>query len=483
MPRPASKRVVVVGAGLTALSAALALEAEGIDVTVLEANDTLGGVVQSAWVNNDTGQSYLVENGPHTFQPSGQALMALCHQLNLDPLASSPLAKDRFVFWNDNLQPVPMSPMAFLQSKLLSPLGKLRLVTEGLRNPTPPHATVAEWVTHRLGKEALTTLVGPFLSGVYAGDPNQLIARYVFRPLVALEEAAGSVTLGGLQKVFRKKKKDSEPPKTTRKKQLYALMNFAEGMATLPKAMANPLSNVRLNMPVHAIEKTGNQWSIICNNGEKLIADGLCITTPTHVTASLLGTMDTALASQLNQVPYAPMVVVHIAFRKSDLPNPLNGFGFLVPRETNIRMLGSIWVSSLYDNRCPDDEVLLTVFIGGATDPTAIELGDDALQTLVVSELAKTIGLRHNATPTLFHVKRWAKAIPQYVAGHGDVLAAIDGWHNRYPMCQLAGNFRTGVAMNDCILQGQQAANTLIQQFQTWESEPPVSQSCETMSV
>lgn len=461
-----TKRVIVIGGGLTGLSAAIALQQQpDIKVTLLEASGKAGGVIQSEWVTGDEAhQRYLVENGPHTFQPSGKALIALCDELGITPLASSSMAKDRYVWWQHELHAVPMSPWAFIKTKLLTPLGKCRLLAEPFRPKTSPNATVAEWVNNRLGHEALTTLVGPFLSGVYAGDPDKLIAQHVFRRLVALEESSGSVVGGAVKKGLtalsgqQKKQRSKQLPK-----QPYALMNFTNGMATLPKAMTETLDNVRLNMAAGHIEKLlDGGWQVHCQNGEKLSADGLCITTPTYVTSHMLEALDGEFAKKLSSVPYAPMVVVHIAFKKAAIKRVLNGFGFLVPRKINVRLLGSIWVSSLFDNRCPDDEVMFTVFIGGATDPDAIYLNDGDLKKLIQQELTTIIGLSPQAKPTLWHVQRWQQAIPQYVAGHGDVISGIDNFHQAHPTCQLAGNFTQGVAMNDCVLHGQQAVKALI---------------------
>lgn len=460
------KRVIVIGGGLTGLSAAMALQQQpDIEVTLLEASDKVGGVIQSEWVTGEEAhQRYLVENGPHTFQPSGKALMALCDELGLTPLASSSMAKDRYVWWQNKLHAVPMSPWAFISTKLLTPLGKCRLLAEPFRPKTSPNATVAEWVNNRLGHEALTTLVGPFLNGVYAGDPDKLIAQHVFRRLVALEESSGSVVGGAVKKgltALSGQQKKQHPKQSS--KQSYALMNFTDGMAILPKAMEDTLADVRFNMAVGHIEKlVDGNWEVHCKHGEKHYADGLCITTPTYVTSQLLEKVDTGLAQKLSSVPYAPMVVAHMAFKKTAIKQVLNGFGFLVPRKVNIRLLGSIWVSSLFDYRCPDDEVMFTVFIGGATDPEAIHLSDDDLRIRIQQELTTIIGLSPQAQSTLWHVQRWQQAIPQYVAGHGGVISGIDNFHLAYPACQLAGNFTQGVAMNDCVLNGQQAAKALI---------------------
>jgi oxygen-dependent protoporphyrinogen oxidase len=466
-----TKRVIVIGGGLTGLSAAIALQQQpDIKVTLLEASGKAGGVIQSEWVaGEEAHQRYLVENGPHTFQPSGKALMALCDDLGLIPLASSSMAKDRYVWWQNKLHAVPMSLWAFITTKLLTPLGKCRLLAEPFRPKTTPNATVAEWVNNRLGHEALTTLVGPFLSGVYAGDPDKLIAQHVFRRLVALETKSGSVIGGAVKKgltAFSAKQsatlKQKQRPKQSSENH-YALMNFTDGMATLPKVMTETLADVRLNMAVGHIEKlVDGNWQVHCQNGEKLSADGLCITTPTYVTSHMLEALDGEFAKKLSSVPYDPMVVAHMAFKKTAIKRVLNGFGFLVPRKINVRLLGSIWVSSLFDNRCPDDEVMFTVFIGGATDPDAIYLNDGDLKKLIQQELTTIIGLSPQVQPTLWHVQRWQQAIPQYVAGHGDVISGIDNFHQIHPTCQLAGNFTQGVAMNDCVLNGQQAAKALI---------------------
>ena len=190
---------VVVGAGVAGLAAALELQDAGCEVSVIDPSDRPGGVMRTDHVSG-----YVIERGPNTLQVGAPMLGFLRHR-NLDEilLKANPVSRLRMVYRQGELLPVPMSPVALVRTPLLGTASKLRLLAEPFVRRGPPEGeSVAEFVARRLGRGVVTGLVGPFLTGVYAGDEEQLGARAVFGQLVELEQRFGSLTLGGLFSAF-----------------------------------------------------------------------------------------------------------------------------------------------------------------------------------------------------------------------------------------------------------------------------------------
>lgn len=447
---PVQVDIAIIGAGLCGLTAAHTLAQSGRSLAVLEASDTPGGVIRS--IRED---GYLVEAGPTTFQSTGQALMDLCQALDLPPVAATPSAKKRYLFLKGRLTPLPMNPLQFITSPVLSWRGKIRLAQEPWIQPLAgiQEESVAAFVRRRLGPEVLENLVGPFLSGVYAGDPEALSVFATFPRLTEWEESAGSIVRGAIQ--ARKQSKKAVSPKAP-----YALMSFEGGMAALPQRLAEtlPPGNLRLSTRVQALEKTDKGFLLRLSSGESLEAQAVVMATPAQAAAHLIEPLSSNLATQLRNIPYAPIAVVHFGFERQNIPHPLEGFGFLVPRTQKLPLLGSIWASSLFFDRAPAGQVLFSSFIGGALQPEVAQWTDEQIEKQVLVDLRQVFHSPSLAT-SYRRVFRYPDAIPQYQLGHNARLKAMaEALTQQLPGVFLTGNYLKGVSLNDCVLQGQQAA-------------------------
>lgn len=468
MTLPETLDVLVVGGGLAGLSAAYTALQEGLNVQVLESSDKLGGLVQSQL----TEEGYLLEFGPHSFPSSSSPhLLGLLQNLKLEPLAASPVNKQRFIFWQGRLHAVFNSPKSFLSSPLLSPLGKLKLLGEWLysKSESSPEPSVAQWGRHRLGHEVLERLLAPFLTGIYAGDPEQLSAPAVFPSLWAWEQKSGSLVAGALTKMLSKALTSTSQNKAAQKEKIpYALFNFKEGMHTLTNALSNALGAKRLNTETLATQLLWQQeaehWQVMTTHhptGEERVfsAKKLILALPAYHAAPLLAPFNTALAEHLQAITYAPLAVVHVGVPLAAMKAPLDGFGFLVPRQQGLRLLGSIWASSLYPNRAPEGHALLSLFYGGMQDPQALNLPEEALLELANRELEQAFKLpKHSLTPAFSRVWKKQQAIPQYNIGHLQRLHCIQEAIQRLPgPVALAGNYLKGINMNKVAESGSES--------------------------
>jgi len=432
---------LVVGGGISGLVCAYALRKAGIDAQLVEASPRPGGVISSV-----TRDGFLLELGPQSFSGT-PALRELCAELGVSKeLLQAPPHAPRFVLIDGRLRPVPMSPPAFFLSSLINGSTKWALMRDILGKSIPPDGdeSVAAFVRRKFSPQLLDRLVGPFVSGIYAGDPERLSVRSAFPQLYEAEKAAGSIVRGMLR-LAKSKKGPRERP---------TLQSFREGSETLVRALANNLGPALLTQTCVTGISYQNHGSFdirLESHGrdESVSARSLILATPTDVTGRLLSRLDSSFETLLCSIEYAPVAVVSLGYRKKDVGHSLNGFGFLVPRSAGLRVLGSVWNSSLFPGRAPEGQALLTSFVGGATDSAAATLEPQELATLVHREISPLLSIE--SAPIFSNVTIWPRALPQYNLGHGDRLAAVAKACSRFPGLWLTGNYLQGPAVGSCV--------------------------------
>jgi oxygen-dependent protoporphyrinogen oxidase len=440
---------LVVGAGISGLVCTYALRKTGIDAQLVEASPQPGGVIQSI-----TRDGFLLELGPQSFSGTA-ALRQLCAELGIsDQLLEAPPHAPRYVLVDGRLKPVPLNPPAFFSSGLISGATKWALIRDIFGKTVPPEAdeSVAAFVRRKFSAQLLDRLVGPFVSGVYAGDPEQLSVRSAFPQLYEAEATSGSI-VRGMMRLAKSKKGPRERP---------ALQTFRDGNETLVRSLANKIGPA-LRTQVRGIGITrGNDGTFdvrLESNGvgEALSAKSIIFATPTDVAGNLLSEVHAAFEPLLTPIEYAAVAVVSLGYRKSDIGHSLDGFGFLVPRSAGLRDLGTVWNSSLFPGRAPQGRALLTSFVGGATDPAAAKLKLEELANLVHREISPFLSIKN--APVFSNVTIWPRALPQYNLGHAERLAAIAKLCSRFPGLWLTGNYLRGPAIGSCVEQALAVAD------------------------
>lgn len=467
MTLPHSKKVLILGAGISGLTCAYRLQESGFDVDVLERETVPGGVMQSK-----TEEGFLTELGPNSFQ-SNEEIFSLIHDIGLDSeLLEADGRLPRYIFFRGRLHQAPMGPGALLSTKLLSAGAKMKLLREpwAPKNADAHEESIQEFVTRRLGRELHDVMLAPLVSGIYAGDTTKLSMQSVFPLLVELEEKYGSLLSGFFKhmKAERKKREAEGKPKPRR-----TLCSFKEGLKRLPARIAEHLgSRLHLNCEVRSLSvNAGVGFSAeVLEKGKvkKYCSDLLVIATSVYRAAEHLKTLagsslfaaDLADASRaLAQVELPPLAGVCLGYKKSEVPHPLNGFGFLIPRTEKIRQLGCIWSSSLFPGRAPEGGVLLTNFIGGATDPEIMALSEDQLVDAIRRDLCATLGI--TAAPRVIAVNRYDRAIPQYNLGHKSRIETARRAASKVPALFLVGNYLSGVSVGDCVKQAHETVKRI----------------------
>ena len=432
---------LVVGAGISGLVCAYALRKSGIDAQLVEASPRPGGVIRS--VSRD---GFLCELGPQSFS-SAPALRELCAELSISKdLLQAPPRAPRYVLIDGQLRPVPLSPPAFFLSSLINASTKWALVRDVLGKSIPPDAdeSVADFVRRKFSTQLLDRLVGPFVSGIYAGDPERLSVRSACPQLYEAEKTTGSIVRGMLR-LAKSQKGSRESP---------ILQSFREGNETLIRALTNKLGLALLTETsiIGISRQTGGSFELRLKShvgDESVSTRSLILATPTDVTGKLLSHLDSSFESLLTSIEYAAVAVISLGYYKKDVGHSLNGFGFLVPRSAGLRVLGSVWNSSLFPGRAPEDKALLTSFVGGTTDSPAANLNHEELVSLVHREVSAVLSIKND--PIFSNATIWPRALPQYNLGHGGRLAAVANACSRFPGLLLAGNYLRGPAIGSCV--------------------------------
>lgn len=459
--------VTVVGGGLSGLATAFAIlqgaRRLGLEIRldVLEKETHPGGKIRS-----ERSEGYLCEWGPNGFLDSKPMTLELCREAGLEEelLRSNDAARKRFIFSDGRLHRVPESAGAFFRSDLVSPRGKIRLAAElfvpGRRDGADE--TLADFVRRRLGKEALDQMVGPMASGIFAGDPETMSLRSCFPRIYELEQQYGGL-IRALLRLARKKRAERRAGKAVAGAAGPGgiLTSFAGGIQRLTDTLAMHLDGcLHTGVEVGAIKPLQEGFSVRTTAGRSYESQIVVPAVPAMALASQVEGFSPAIAALLRQIPYAPLQVACFGYRRDAVPMALDGFGYLAARRSGLNSLGTLWSSSIFPGRSPEGHVLLRSMFGGATQPGAADLAEEEVQKRVAEDLLRTMGI--NQPPDFVKVIRHKAAIPQYVAGHGARLQALEEGVKQYPGLYLVGNAFYGVGLNDCVAAARSVAAQVI---------------------
>ncbi len=466
-PMLPTRDVLVVGAGISGLTTAFHLLRGGLDVVVVEAADRVGGAIRTVTADSGAG-SFLFERGPNTVV-GGPDVGRLVREAGLadDRVVAAGAGKRRFVWKGERLHPLPSGPKSLATTPLFPASAKLQLLREPwVRRPAPEHGgrreeSIADLVRRRLGTSFLDYAVSPFVSGVYAGDPERLSARWALPRLHAIEERHGSFARGALAGLWRRSPRDGGSAARPKRGEL---VSMDRGLETLPRRLAEVVEDVRTGTRCLSIETAGGRFRAETDAGP-ILAREVVLALPAAAVAAVLDDLTGGRSAAFAEVPYAPVAVASYGLRREDVQHPLDGFGFLAPRKESLRVLGCLFPSSLFPGRAPAGCVALTAFAGGRTDPGVLDLDDEAVHAAVLGDLDRALGLR--GEPLVRDLARWPGAIPQYEIGHGRFVELAGAIEKELPRLHLAGSFLRGVSLPDCVKNGTALAEKILQDERT----------------
>jgi oxygen-dependent protoporphyrinogen oxidase len=443
MSHEPSVDVLVIGAGITGLTAAYALQRRGLRVRLVEASPRAGGLIRTEHIDGFT-----IEAGPDSVLTAKPAAVDLARELCLEAEIQSVRPPGvAFVLRGRTLYPLPRPSLlgipktwrALAGYTLLPPAARARLALEPLipARRDPGDESIGSFFRRRFGAAAVDLIAQPLLGGIHAGDIETLSMQSLFPRLVAAERAHGSIMRAPAP----------APPGGS------MFVSLRRGMGSLVDALTARLGHdtLRTGVPVEALARAEDGWRA---GGEQARAAILAL--PAHAAARLLAPIDATAAELCGRVPYVSTASVALAWPRAAISHPLTRTGVVVPRRPrHARITACTWVSSKWEARAPGDMALVRVFTGGAHDPDAVALDDQALVDVVRGDLDRVLGI--TAAPVLTRVYRWPHAGAQHTVGH---VARVDEIERRLSGRGLfvAGSGFRSVGIPDCVAEARRVA-------------------------
>ncbi len=446
------KSIAVLGAGATGLAAAHRLVRLGHQVRVFEQSARVGGAIRT-----ERTDGWLVEGGPNSLLSGDPALDALIAEIGLagERQAANPGAKNRYIVRGGRPVAAPVSPPALFSSPLFSAGAKFRLFAEVFcrRRIRPADISLAKFVRAHFGQELVDYGLNPFVSGVYAGDPEKLSARHSFPKLWEIEQTHGSIIRGQIAEARAKK---------ARGEARGGIISFQRGLQSIPDTLAArlPTGALVLNAPIEAL-LPGEKWTVVWQDNDRQTHtetfDGVVAALPATALAQLrFTTLGARPLAALAGVEHPPVSSLFLGYRRDQVAHPLDGFGVLVPEVEKRSVLGILFSSSLFDGRAPEGHVALTVMVGGARQPELARLSTGELLAAVDRDLRELLGV--SGAPVFQRHNFWPRAIPQYNLGYERFLEEMSACERAYPGFFLGGQARDGIALPACLAAGEKLA-------------------------
>ncbi len=450
-----NKKAVIIGAGISGLCAAVELKNKGYDVLVLEKEKRVGGVIGTFQQGG-----FRAESGSNSVMVQTQRTLDFLEKIGVkDKIEqSNPIAKKRFFVRYGKARAVPMSPVSLLFTRLFTIFGKIRLLFEPFIKKHSPddEPSVSAFIRNRMGSEVLDYAINPFMAGVYGGNPDNLSIKYAFPPFWNLEQKYGSIIKGAIKSMKEKKATGNffKP----------MMISFEDGMQTLVDTLAEQLKgSIKKNVKILSIDITAEGWEVSWANDiedgcEHFDAAVIAIPAPEIEHLPLPGTVATRL-SELSEIEYAPVSTYTLGFNREQIKHKLDGFGVLTPAKEKLSILGSLFVSTVFKARAPENCATLTNYIGGMRHPEYASMSEDEIYKLVMADIKKLLGVKGDAIFKKLYY--WKHAIPQYNLGYQKYLDILNEVEGEFPNIAFLGSYRNGVGVSACIENALTAADKL----------------------
>jgi oxygen-dependent protoporphyrinogen oxidase len=446
-----SAPIIVIGAGISGLAAAYELVRRGSAPIVLEASGRPGGVIVT-----DRAGPLVIDGGPDSMLVAKRAGLELCEELGLTPrLIRTRPPRTAYVLKSGRLHAIPQPAVlglpltlgALARASMISPGGRVRMALEPFVAPRlKDDESISEFVGRRFGREAVDYLADPLLAGIHAGDPAQLSMHALFPSVVEAERTAGSVRRG-LRRAGR-------PAQSSEG----LFVSLAGGMQELVEALsaALPAGTIRLNSAVSGIHASAGGLFDVRTGQESLPARSVILASPAWSAASIVAPLDAELSASFAQIRHTSTAIVVLAYAGGQVTRPVAGSGFVVPRSESSSVLAATWITSKWEKRAPEGQVLMRLFVGGARDPAAIDRADAALIEQAIAFLTPIAGL--TGRPGLARVYRWRRASAQHEVGHKHRMQAIERLLARRPGLFVTGSGFRVTGIPDCIADARETA-------------------------
>lgn len=440
--------VIILGGGISGLTTAWYLYKAGISFKLFEKKSETGGVISSSKV-----QGSIMDFGPNSLRDQDGTIRELADELGIsgDIIQISEAFKTRYIVRDRKLQALTPSPKTLFTTEVISGRGKWRVLAEPfIPKDHSNDESIGDFLERRVGREVVEYLVDPVFSGIYAGDIYRMSKNVILPSLAKYEQEFGSLTWGALRTKKEKKPGSVKP----------LVLTFREGIQQLTNALTDQLSAHIIHEEVISLRKQNQEFEIR-TSGDTRKTDKVISCIPAYNLAQLLEGFEPELSSTLSDIDYAPMLSTQILFDAADINFNKPGFGFLIPRKENIRLLGAIWKSSIFPELTTSDKIHFTLMTGGAHDRGILSDPVEAVEEEILQEFMELMGI--GTSPEVVRSRLWRKAIPQFPVGYKQVEKKLDEFERQYPGLHFGGNYRWGVSVPNCV----QGAGSLAERITT----------------
>ncbi|WP_421384089.1 protoporphyrinogen oxidase [Bacillus salacetis] len=459
------QKVVIIGGGITGLTSAYYLQKEAektgrpLDIKLIEASHRLGGKIQT--VKRD---GFVIERGPDSFLERKKSAARLAKEAGIDNELVNNSTGKSYVLVNEELHPMPggsvmgiptqMAP--FVTTGLFSMQGKARAAADFVlpKSNVKGDQSLGQFFRRRLGDEVVENLIEPLLSGIYAGDIDQLSLMSTFPQFYQVEQKHRSLILG--------MKKTTPAPQNKSGKKKGIFLTLTRGLQSLVDAIEEKLDadSILKGVRVEQIEREEtDRFSLLLNNGERLEADSVVVTTPHPTIPSMFPQYN--FFDHLKTTPATSVATVAMAFPKEAIKKDIEGTGFVVSRNSDYTITACTWTHKKWPHSTPEGKVLLRCYVGRAGDEAVVDLSDSQIEKIVLQDLNKIMDI--TMEPEFTIVSRWKEAMPQYTVGHKDRLENMQAnVKKELPGLFIAGSSFEGLGLPDCIDQGEKAVQDVL---------------------
>lgn len=467
--RQQRKKVVVIGAGITGLAAAFYMQKEArekglpLDVQLIESANRLGGKIET--VRRD---GFVIERGPDSFLIRKKSMDTFAEDLGIEGELVKNATGQAYILVNNELHEIPGGSVMgiptevgpFLKSGLFSLGGKMRAAGDFVlpKSDVEGDQSLGGFFRRRFGAEIVDNLIEPLLSGVYAGDIDQMSLESTFPQFYEVEKKHRSLILG-----MKKTTPKQVPQKSgDASKKEGAFHTFRNGLETIVEAIGQQLEpgTAMTGVRVEAIKAVEEKTVLNLNDGRQIEADAVILTAGHKMASQLFKPY--GLLTELGKIPTTSVATIALAFPEEYIVQDREGTGFLVSRSSDYSITASTWTHRKWPTTTPKGKVLLRAFVGRAGDEAIVDLPDSEIEKIVLNDLGKIIQIK--GEPDFTIVTRWKEDRPQYRVGHKQrIREARAELKEQFPRVKLAGASYDGVGLPDCIDQGKAAMREVLE--------------------
>ncbi len=426
---------VVIGAGISGLTAAYSLYKKNVPFVVLECSDRVGGVIDSPKL-----KEFNIERAAASIRLNKE-VEQLIEQLGIkDKVIRSNQRSKRYILKDDRLHEVTTHPKMIFSTPLLSLAGKLRVFLElFIAKGKVDDESVHQFFCRRFGKQVLDNFITPMVSGIYAGDPQKMSMKSSFPQIYQMEQEYGSIIKAFMN---NKNKSRSKAQFITFKKGISFLADSIAKLFSDKIYLKYRISNIEKHLKGYKIEGDylGGYFSIITEN--------IICTIPAYAFKGLFDNIDSQIQRLMDKINYPSLALLHLGYREDQSFKDAGAFGFLVAQKENKSFLGAVFNANMFRENINYPKRLYTLFIGGDKEQFK------NLEHLILEaerEFEKV--MRIQQPPIFKEVTFYQNAIPQFYLGYQQVKQQIENIQNQNKGLFFSGSYMSGISLGDCIVE------------------------------